>query len=230
MQRLLPDFLTFCQRLQDCASRGFRLYVTGQIEPEKWPKFETKMVSAYELDMSDSSRSKRRKKGESVARLYACPIPGGPIQWVMMVTEGKGRIHSKEDLQHIEKKRLEIGGFELVHDGVCWTWKMTSARVRYWKKRILDIAKRSPEKRKINIDLETRKASDTEIEAVMDTLYRSPGFRLVRRQVGGLVAHANASWARYRPSSGPSIRKRTYLPYVRRLPNVKATKDMSNET
>jgi len=162
--------------------------------------------------------------------LYACPIPGGPIQWVMMVTEGKGRIHSKEDLQNIEKKRLEIGGFELVHDGVCWTWKMTSARVRYWKKRILDIAKRSPEKRKINIDLETRKASDTEIEAVMDTLYRSPGFRLVRRQVGGLVAHANASWARYRPSSGPSIRKRTYLPYVRRLPNVKATKEMSNET
>lgn len=226
MPRLLPNFLTLCQRVQDCASKGFRLYVTGQIDPEKWPRFESKMVSNYELDMSDSTRSKRRKKGESVARLYACPIPSGPIQWVMMVTEGAGRIHSKEDLQHIEAKRLEIGGFELVHDGVGWTWKMTSARFKYWKDRILTISKRPPERRKIVINPDTLRQQDVEIETVMDALYGSPGFRLTRRQVGQLVAHANASWARFRPSSGPSIRKRSYLPYVRRLPNVKVTNDI----
>ena len=226
MPRLLPNFLTLCQRIQDCSTKGFRLYVTGQIDPEKWPKFEAKMVSNYELDMSDSTRSKRRKKGESVARLYACPIPSGPIQWVMMVTEGAGRIHSKEGLQHIETKRLEIGGFELVHDGVGWTWKMTSARFKYWKDRILTISKRPPERRKIVINPNTLRQHDAEIETVMDTLYSSPGFRLVRRQVGQLVAHANASWARFRPSSGPSIRKRSYLPYVRRLPNVKVTNDI----
>jgi hypothetical protein len=226
MPRLLPNFLTLCQRIQDCSTKGFRLYVTGQIDPEKWPKFEAKMVSAYELDMSDSTRSKRRKKGESVARLYACPVPGGAIQWVMMVTEGAGRIHSKEDLQHIETNRLEIGGFELVHDGVGWTWKMTAARFKYWKDRILTIAKRPPERRKIVINPDTLRQHDAEIETVMDTLYSSPGFRLVRRQVGQLVAHANASWTRFRPSSGPSIRKRSYLPYVRRLPNVKVQNDI----
>lgn len=226
MPRLLPNFLTLCQRIQDCSSKGFRLYVTGQIEPEKWPKFEAKMVASYELDMSDSTRSKRRKKGESVARLYACPILSGPIQWVMMVTEGAGRIHSKEDLQHIEAKRLEIGGFELVHDGVGWTWKMTSARFKYWKDRILTISKRPPERRKIVINPDTLRQHDAEIETVMDALYGSPGFRLVRRQVGQLVAHANASWTRFRPSSGPSIRKRSYLPYVRRLPNVKVANDI----
>lgn len=225
MTRLLPNFLTLMQRVQDCSSRGFRLYVTGQIEPEKWAKFEAKLVARYELDMSDSTRSKRRKKGESVARLYGCPVPGGHVTWVMMVTEGLGRIHTLESLKHIETERLELGGFELVHDGVGWTWKMTSARKKYWKDRILTIAKRPPERRKVVIDPNTLRPFDHEIEAVMDTLYSSPGFRLIRRDVGALVAFANASWARFRPSTGPSIRKRTYLPYVRRLSNCKVTND-----
>jgi hypothetical protein len=209
------------QRLQDCSTKGFRLYVTGQIDPQKWPAFEEKMVGRYELDMSNSTRSKRRRKGESVVRLYACEVPGGQVVWSMMVTPGKGRIHGQEDLKDIEKIRLELGGFELVHDGVCWTWKMTSERKRYWRERIVEIARRPPHRRRVEKEEGSLRGKDAEIEGVMDSLYSQPGFRLVRRDVGELVAFANGVWGRYRPATGPQISKRTYLPYVRRLPNCK---------
>ncbi len=223
--RLVPDFLTLMQRVQDCAVRGFRLYVTGQVAQEKWPHFAAKMTGKYELDMSDSTRSKRRLRGESVCRLYACPVPEQHIVWVMMVTDGIGRVHGQEDLKAINQVRLEINGYELVHDGTGWSWQMTANRRNYWKDRILEIAKRPPERRKIVIELAPPRAYDQEIETVMDTLYRTPGFRPARRQVGRLVAYAKACWKRYRPASDPKIRERTFLPYVRRLSNVKKTID-----
>ena len=55
----------------------------------------------------------------------------------------------------------------------------------------------------------------------MAALYNMPGFRLVRRQAGKLVAFANGEWRRLRPATGPQIRKQTFLPYVQRLPNQK---------
>lgn len=152
------------------------------------------------------------------------------MTWVMMVTEGKGRIHGQEDLKDIETSRLELGGFELVHDGVCWTWKMSGRRKRYWRDRILEIARRPPQRRKVVVEPGEVRGFDAEIEAVMDSLYSQPGFRLVRRDVGELVGFAQAAWARYRPGSGALIRKRTYLPYVRRLPNCKVTKNQTQST
>ena len=48
----------------------------------------------------------------------------------------------------------------------------------------------------------------------MAALYNMPGFRLVRRQAGKLVAFANGEWRRLRPATGPQIRKQTFLPYA----------------
>jgi hypothetical protein len=61
---------------------------------------------------------------------------------------------------------------------------------------------------------------DIEIEAVMDTLFRSPGFRLVRRQVGELRAFAREMWNKHFRALSVPLRERTFLPYVRRLSNT----------
>lgn len=210
------------QRIQDAATHGYRFYVTGHIAADKWDAFALKMAGRYEVDLSRSTRSKRRKAGEAVCLLYACdaaPYESETLcPWILLVTEGRGRVHGGESLRLLTAQRLEIGGYELVHDGKCWTWKMSAARERYWRERIGRIAQLGPSRRRIERDHHGE--YDADIEALMETLYRAPGFRLVRRQVGQLVAYANAAWRRYRPLSGPVIRTRSYLPYVRRLPNA----------
>jgi len=227
----LPSLMTLMQRIQDAALHGFRLYVTGSMAAEKWPAFALKMAGRYEVDISRSTRCRRRSAGEAVVILYACAssaAQGGGQQmlWIMLASDGRGRVHGAEQLRHLEHDRISVGGFELVHDGKCWTWQMAADRIRWWRQRIVQIAQHPPTRRRLTSD--DAGLYDQDIEALMDALYRQPGFRLVRRQVGHLVRFATTQWARYRPASGPSIRKRSFLPYVRRLPNRKAAPESAS--
>jgi hypothetical protein len=49
------------------------------------------------------------------------------------------------------------------------------------------------------------------------SLYQSPGFRLVRRQVGMLARWLRMEWGKLRKEPMPELP--TFLAYVRRLPN-----------
>lgn len=220
---LLPNRLTLMQRIQDAARNGYTWYTFGEIPLEKWPDFEAKFAGKYETDLSKSLRCKRRKAGEAVSLLYGhYPPPYGlrpRVTWVLAVTDGRGRVHGSEKLHEFRRDRLTFDGYELVHDGVSWTWQMTRARVNYWRERIHAIAAIQPESRRIGQD--SAGSFDMDIEQVMDALYNAPGFRLVRRQIGKLVAFAKAEWKRLRPNTGVLIRERTFLPYVQRLPNSK---------
>ena len=51
------------------------------------------------------------------------------------------------------------------------------------------------------------------------SLFGSPGFRLVRRQVGMLSKWLRAEWLRLRKDNEPMPPLPTFLAYVRRLPN-----------
>ena len=96
---------------------------------------------------------------------------------------------------------------------------MTRARQKYWANRIHEICAYPPAKRREK--MRDGVLVDPDIEEVMDVLFNTPGFRLVRRQVGQLVTLAKREWQRHRPSNGPKLLPRTFLPYVRRLPNKK---------
>ena len=41
---LLPDSLTFMQRVQDAARLGYPWFVTGELSLEKWPSLEIKLT------------------------------------------------------------------------------------------------------------------------------------------------------------------------------------------
>ena len=223
---LLPNRLTLLQRVQGAATNGFTHYTTGQVSPTRWPALCAKFASSYETNLSKSTRSRRRQAGEAVSLLYGCePPPYGPaapIFWVLVSTEGKGRVHAREQLRQFASQRIEIDGYELVHDGVSWSWRLTQKRYRYWRDQIHSIAAKAPDRRLIGTDQDG--AYDVEIERVMGSIYNMPGFRLARRQAGHLVAFAKAEWRRLRPESGPQIRVRTFLPYVQRLPNQRPEK------
>ncbi len=213
------------QRLQDAARHGYAFYVTGETSEEKWPALAAKFSEIYLCALPKSTRSKRRKSGEAVTMLYAYQDPyksaSGAIVWALMVTDGRGRVHARETLLQLTKDRFVLGGYELVHDGVGWSWKMTRERVDYWREKIHTIAAMRPKMRVIETGAYGK--VDQDIEKVMDVLYNAPGFRLVRRQVGMLVHFARGEWARLRPNSTVQIRTRTFLPYVGRLSNKALT-------
>lgn len=94
---------------------------------------------------------------------------------------------------------------------------MTKKRFQYWRDRIHSVAALRIERRTIGEDAAGK--YDADIEAIQDALYNAPGFRLVRKQVGGLVQFSRQEWKRLRPNSGTPPRVRTFLPYVQRLPN-----------
>ena len=227
---LLPNRLTLLQRVQDAASNNYSHYTPGQVGHERWPHLEAKFAGQYETDLAKSTRSRRRRAGQAVALLYGCEPPpyqiDAPVFWVLVATAGKGRVHAREELREFTSQRIEIDGFELVHDGVGWSWRMTQKRYHYWREKIHLIAARKPERRQLGTDLDGR--YDAEIERVMNALYNQPGFRLVRRQVGHLVAFAKGEWTRLRPADGPKIRRREFLPYVQRLPNQKVSERPSD--
>ena len=217
---VFDDVVTFMQRIQDCASKGLERYVRGEISLEKWTTFQKHMTAQYDLDISDSTRSKRRKAGEAVARLYGFKTAGkeSKVIWMMMVSPGLGRLPSREKLESIRTKRIPFGNYELVHDGKTWTWQMKKEKYSDLLFEISHLARRSINHRRIHTR-EDGSTYDVEAEAWLDRLYLQPGFRLIRRQVGTLVAKGQEFWKQYRPENGPKLEARPFLGYVRRRPN-----------
>jgi len=150
---LLENRLTYLQRLQDAARNGYAYFVTGEVDLAKWPAMESKFDGLYNISMPKSTRAKRRKSGEAVCLLYGYQsnfnLGMARVAWTLVVTEGKGRVHGREQLKLLKVDRITVAGYELVHDGVSWSWKMTTARVRYWRERISSIAALQPERRRL---------------------------------------------------------------------------------
>ncbi|MGQ5490748.1 hypothetical protein ACUH78_18040 [Thauera sp. ZXT1-4] len=218
------------QRVQDAARLNYPWYVSGELSLEKWPSLEIKLSELYDCNLPKSTRSKRRKSGEAATLLYAVAGPQQQqprmVRWIMAVSDGKGRVHAREKLLRFDAgdRCSFIGRYELVHDGVGWSWRMNKKRVEALRERIHEIAAAPPDRRQIRKDAAGE--FDAEIEAVMDELYRAPGFRLMRRQVGKLVGFAMGEWRRLRPERGPQIRARTFLPYMTRRSNTVLRQDV----
>jgi hypothetical protein len=218
---LLPDRLTLMQRIQDAARHGYYHFTSGQISPEKWLELRKKFAMLYSTNLKKSTRCNWRKRGDAVSFCYGYPSPPHEsprvVRWVLLSTEGVGLVHAREQLLHMQGTHLELDGYEIVHDGRSWSWRMTTKRFQYWRDRIHAVAALHPERRAIGED--AAGVFDANAEAIQDALYNAPGFRLVRQQVGKLVQFLRAEWKRLRPNTGVQPRLRTFLPYVQRLPN-----------
>jgi hypothetical protein len=228
---LVDNRLVFMQRCVDAATHGFTHYTMGQTSD--YEALQERFDGLYETGISKATRSRRRRSGAAVAMVYGCPAmplePTHKVTWILLVTPGKGRVHQREQLKPIQAERIRVGSYEMVHDGVSWSWQMTRERFGYWRDRIHSIASLSPDRRQFHLGPDGQR-EDRAIEEVMDALYRQPGFRLIRRQVGKLVSFARGEWRRLRPRREPLIRTRTFLPYVQRLPNQRTDMSTSRAT
>jgi len=203
------------QRLQQAVSRGSatRYAVVETDTREHAEKLLKKFSAAYDTDLTASTKSRRRQAGEATTAAWCYERPERPDQaryWlVLMVSEGIGRVTEREKLMPVagSRTRLALDGYELVHDGVRWSWSMARPTYQYWEKRIRTVCALPPERRK-----------PQEIERLIADLAKVPGFRLARRQVGNLYALLRREWKRLRPTSDVLPDFPTFLPYVRALP------------
>lgn len=193
------------QRLQDYARLDYRYYFQGEVGLDKLNSLSRKFAQQYETELSKFQRARRKRSGEAVTQfLVWIPTDSDKAHFWLMATEGKGRIHEYETLQDLRDKasRISLSDYELVHDGVSWSWRMTQATYSYHQKRLRNAI---------------LARNDFLLGVGIASLFQSPGFRLIRRQVGMLTRWFRLEWVKLRKEPVPALP--TFLPYVRRLPN-----------
>lgn len=227
---LLPDRVTFMQRLQAAPGLGYTRWFIGRVDAEKWLKLEAKFAQRYGTDLDKGTRYRRRRAGEVVALVYGFPTAleseRKDIVYCLLASEGKGLLNDFEkDMKQFDQERVKVDGYELVHDGKTWSWRMTQRTFSMWREQIHRAAALPPTRRRKGFD--ALGPYDHHAEEIMDLLYSTPGFRLVRRQVGQLAHYMREEFKRLRPAGWPALRQRTFLKYVQRLPNEKRAEPIS---
>ncbi|PLC52004.1 hypothetical protein CR155_20365 [Pollutimonas nitritireducens] len=212
---MLTDRKTYLmQRLQHAAARGAatRYAVIETDTREHAERLLKKFAAAYDTALPAATKTRRRKAGEATTSAWCYERPERPEQpryWiVLMVSDGIGRVTEREKLTSITdpRHRLALDGYELVHDGLRWSWRMVKPTYQYWEKRIRTVCALPPERRDPKM-----------VEKLIADLSRVPGFRLARRQVGNLYGLLRREWVRLRPANDPLPPLPTFLPYVRAL-------------
>ena len=191
------------QRLQDALIDGYERYQFIECSPDKAAKLARQFANAYETGISQQARWRRRRSGIACAKFLSLHEAGNEMVtgFLMATREGKGLIR-QEQLYDPSKKRIVLGSYELVHDGVSWSWRYTAAAMKLWRKRIHDAIAKD------NMDA---------LLTIIRSLYRSAGFRLVRKQIGLLANYIRGEWRRLRKGAPPDLP--TFLQYIKRLPD-----------
>jgi hypothetical protein len=224
---LHPDKIRFMQRLQQAATHQHVLYTSGKTDLAGFDRLTKKFSAAYGTDLSRQAKHKRRRAGEASSYLHGVRLntrgENGQllVDWVLLASEGLGLVSHREQLLDLRDPHTRLKSpderHELVHDGKTWSWRLTHRAYNQYIERVHRIASLSPARRRhIEIDGILR---DADAEILLDRLYAEPGFRLIRRQVGKLAAELRRDWKRLRPASGPQLSERTFLAYVRFLPD-----------
>ncbi len=207
------------QRVQRAVgSKTVKRYRIFEFETkEKTERFIRQCDAAYEASLAPSSKSKRRKSGLATTTSYAYQRPPNSKTkkerryWViLLVSDGAGLVE-REELIDLKKQRIELDGYELVHDGATWSWKMTRETVKYWEDRIRRVCATRPENRNLTV-----------AQSLVKSIADAPKFRLVRRQIGELFSLYKKEWKRLRPENSPMPEFPSFLPYVRQIAKVEA--------
>ncbi|MBU2804950.1 hypothetical protein HF292_015730 (plasmid) [Acidithiobacillus ferruginosus] len=202
------------QRLSDAVRTGYAHYVCGTIPLEKAAAFCEKQAERYRLSWSPVKTRAERKAGKAVYRLILLQEESAPdeIHWWLLRTEGAmspeaGREKWRDGL----RDKITIGAYELVRhtkagaDHPVWTWRMEKAREQALRDTLV---------------LLIRQKRDAQLEQLIESVWRAPGFSGIRDQVKKLAKLLHQEWKRSRgqDEAMPAIPER--IGYLRRLPSL----------
>lgn len=217
----LISFDAFLQSIQDYARNDYRYYIAKQVDSE--PAIEAlirKNRAIWNTGLNASGRYKAYNRGESIAvQIVYAHRDGKSFTSLLLIKPGKDFDILAEGLpirdMTLKHQRVTIFCYELIHDNVSWTWRMTPQEMNRINTWIENLAR----KHSIPLSVTQDDAGTyyTQVEKLQDQLYSRPGFRGIRKQVGILITKLREEWKKYRPNNSIKPTERTYLKYVKRI-------------
>lgn len=182
----------FLQRIQEAVVEGYRFYTLGSVSLERAAPVVRKFAELYGVGLDKNARYRRKATGQGNARLHLYLGDDMRLDFALLVTPGEHCAHTLERLQEVDKVPLCYREFELVRLALKgrsqpgWTWRLDAKTVRAWRDRL---------------HLHTAHNDKAAIYQDWYSLYRTPGFAGIRKQVGDLVSFWRHEWMRHRGSS-----------------------------
>lgn len=205
----------FMQRIADLVRSGHTRYVHGEVPIERVQALHDKFARLYDINLSHLQASRMRKAGFATARLLFLFQEGQDrLDWILLTTPGPFVTGAekferwKNALDRDRDQRVQVTGYVLKRitkpeePKPVWTWAYTAERERELREAIIGAIRRK---------------SDMELERLIYTIWRSPGFAGIRQQVKKFGQLIRAEWRRSRKESEqlPGIPER--IGYVQRL-------------
>lgn len=199
------------QRIQQAATRGYCLYVSGAVPHKKAQAFANKMAEQYGVNLNENQRGYRKRLNKANAFLFLYPKKDSDtFLWWLLSTEGLGVIREQETMTTIFDKHNRLTwdeDYELVvmpraDAKPTVTWRMTRSCYQGWNDRIRKSIR--------------QKYTDDMARQAIWSLARAPGFSGIRTQVKRLYQVFSAEWKRTRRDSD-AMPPLTPVGYVRGL-------------
>lgn len=202
----------YMQRIADLIGTGHTQYVQGLVAIEKAGFLAGKFDMRYEICQTKLQASRGRKAGKSSTRLlFLHPTTEATgLQWVLLHFPGETPEES-EKWRNALQDRITVTGYDLMRitkpkePRPVWTWRYSRSKQDDLRNAIIQ---------------SIRQNRDRDLEQLIHSIWRSPGFAGIREQVKKFGALIKYEWKRSRKSSEkmPDIPSR--IGYVRRLKDV----------
>lgn len=181
----------FMRQLIKLVSKGYFYYVEGNIQINKIAPFFMKMHEKYGVFNTNQQRYRKKLKGICSTKLLSWVNESkDTLFWVLVCTEGEGDVKKSEDLKDFRNKktRFKMTGYEMVQLSrvglpPSWTWRMYETDKYSLQARIRDVIIRK---------------NNRQMNKLIQSLVKAPGFRGVRSDVYELKKFAVSEWKRIR--------------------------------
>jgi len=144
------SFTAYLQFIQDYLRNGYTSHIVRKVSSEIELKALTrKNIAIWKADRTANSRNKAYRRGQSIA-VQACYAhhDGSGFTTILLVKPGKDYNILAEGLPFSnacdKNQRLTIFSYEAIHDGLCWTWRMTKQEMHRQHELIRKIARKNP--------------------------------------------------------------------------------------
>lgn len=181
----------FLQRVQEAVSDGYVYFTWGVVPILKAQNLARRFKDLYLVHIDKNARFRRKRAGLGNARLLLTYCLDDPtaLEFMLLVSNGEHPAHQLEKLKDARKAPVVYKELELValtlkgRHRPCRTWRLSAAAMAGWRERL---------------HLHTVRYDKVGLFGDWSSLYMTPGFAGIRRQVGELVSFWRGEWRQHR--------------------------------
>jgi hypothetical protein len=201
----------FMQRIADRVRGSNVQYIQGQLPLSKVAFLVDKLAKRYPLNLLKLTQVRHRKAGLGVYNwLGYFEETTGLVHWLLLYEAGS-TIDGTDEWRNPKLDPIKLTGYNLVRltrkgtTEPAWSWRYTSKQHDSLRDALVTVI---------------RGRRDLELQKLIHSIYRSPGFAGVREQVKKMGVLVKDEWKRSRSSAEVMPELPKQIGYVRRLEDV----------